>query len=79
MLSEPLAEVRPVRRGRDGRFDGRRSVTLGSDPVTELDGHRRPSGPPIGLPRAGARLLGPLARLSGYPLDLERAYERAFR
>lgn len=45
--------------------------------MDEFDGHLYLAGIPVVVQRLGARILGPLARLAGYSLDLEAGYERA--
>jgi len=45
--------------------------------MDEFEGHVYLAGLPIPLQKAGARVLGPLARAAGYSLDLDDGYERA--
>lgn len=45
--------------------------------MDEFDGHLYLAGIPISLQQIGARILGPLARLAGYSLDLDKGYERS--
>lgn len=44
--------------------------------MDEFDGHLYLAGVPISIQKLGARTLGPLARLSGYSIDLDDGYER---
>lgn len=44
--------------------------------MDEFDGHLYLAGIPVPIQKLGARILGPLARFSGYSLDLDEGYER---
>ena len=44
--------------------------------MDEFDGHLSVAHLPVPLQRLGARILGPLARLRGYSIDLDEGYER---
>jgi quercetin dioxygenase-like cupin family protein len=44
--------------------------------MDEFDGHLYLAGLPVSIQKLGARILGPLARYSGYSVELDDGYER---